>query len=162
MSIEKSMQSTRTAHSDTLGVITESPADEVRFTVRSVGLLWVDGFAALRRPTAITAVLALVWTVAILGDAVTTIAMMSQGYEEANSYASAGMGVIGSEMYVLLATVVAFLLVLPSFAKHPFSTFSRGAIWAVSLVFGLLKLAVAMENLALWLGYDPLFPWPWI
>jgi hypothetical protein len=110
-----------------------------------------DGFAGLpsvhRSPR--LAVLWAFWLGGIIGDAATTLAMISSGrFEEGNPAAAAGMGFLGLSGYIVVASLVCLFFATVSTGRP------RGPVAVVAVGFLLLvgvgKWAMAVSNLTLW------------
>ena len=110
-----------------------------------------DGFAGLptvhRSPR--LAVLWTFWLVGIIGDAATTLAMVGSGqFVEGNPAAAAGMGFLGLDGYIVVASLICLFFATVSTGRP------RGPIAFVAVGFLLLvgvgKWAMAISNLTLW------------
>jgi hypothetical protein len=116
-----------------------------------VGRLAASGWAGVRHPATLgwRAVPLAIWLVGIIGDAVTTVAMMRSGsFEEANGVASAGMGVLGPAGYTAAASGLCLLFAVVG-AGRPRGRYA--VTLAASLaVLGLAKCYVAGSNALLW------------
>lgn len=114
---------------------------------------FVSGLHTLRslhhRPA--STLIALLWTVGILGDATTTLAMMGSGLTEEGNPAAAGlMGLVGVEGWVLGASAVCLALAVLSLARVP--GLYAITIRATCLLLGVGKAYIAVSNALLWLA----------
>ncbi len=110
-----------------------------------------DGFAGLPgtlrspRRTALWAF----WLLGIIGDAATTLAMVSSGqFEEGNPAASVGMGFLGLSGYIVVASLICVLFATISTGR-PQGPVARVAVGFLLRV-GIGKLTMAVNNLTLW------------
>lgn len=92
---------------------------------------------------------ATMWVVGIVGDAMTTVLMMGTGrFEEANGYAAALMGVFGVGGWVVLSSLVCVAIASLTLAR-PRSLYAwTGA--SAALVICAVKVYTAGSNALLW------------
>jgi len=110
-----------------------------------------DGFAGLPRThrSPRRAVLWAFWLTGIIGDAATTLVMVSSGqFEEGNPAASVGMGFLGLGGYIVVATLICMVFATVSTGR-PQGPVARVAVGFLLLV-GIGKLTMAISNLTLW------------
>jgi hypothetical protein len=110
-----------------------------------------DGFAGLTRThrSPRRAVLWAFWLTGIVGDAATTLAMVSSGrFEEGNPAASVGMGFLGLGGYLVLASLICLVFATISTGR-PRGPIARVAVGFLLLV-GIGKWSMAISNLTLW------------
>lgn len=93
--------------------------------------------------------IAALWVLGIVGDAMTTVVMMGTGrFEEANGFAGALMGVFGVRGWVVLSSLVCLGIASLSLAR-PRSVYAwTGA--SVALVVCAGKVWTASSNAMLW------------
>lgn len=104
---------------------------------------------ALRSGSAWAWGLVALWTVGIVGDALTTVLMMRTGrFEEANVAAAALMGSVGTDTWVVLSSVVCVAIASLSLAR-PSTTYAWTAA-AVATVVCLGKVWTTVSNALLW------------
>ena len=110
-----------------------------------------DGFAGLPRThrSPRRATLWAFWLTGIVGDAATTLVMVSSGqFEEGNPAASVGMGFLGLGGYILVASLICLVFATVSTGRP------QGPVARVAVGFLLLvaagKLFMAISNLTLW------------
>lgn len=111
------------------------------------------GAAAVRRPRTLSWrwVVLVAWTVGVVGDAYTTLAMMATGvFEEGNPVAAAGMGAIGPVGYVAAASLVSAAMAVVS-CGAPRGLYSK-VVLAVLWFAGAWKVWTATSNALLWAG----------
>ena len=113
--------------------------------------LVADGFAGLgrihRRPH--RACILAFWLLGIVGDGATTLAMIRSGeFVEGNPAAAVGMGLLGLDGYVVLASVICLVMAVVSTGR-PVGPVARVAVGFLLLV-GAGKLCMAFSNLLLW------------
>jgi hypothetical protein len=110
-----------------------------------------DGFAGLPHTFRSPRRMALwgFWLIGIIGDAVTTLAMVGSGqFVEGNPAAATGMGILGLGGYIVLATLICLVMATISTGR-PTGPVARVAVGFFLLV-GLGKLTMAVSNLTLW------------
>lgn len=97
----------------------------------------------------VRALVALTWLAGIVGDAHTTISMMSTGlYEEANPVAAAGMAVLGVVGYTLVVSLACGVLALIAVAR-PRGLYGHTVVLTLATI-GVAKAYTALSNLLLW------------
>ncbi|TIC87651.1 hypothetical protein E8D34_08160 [Nocardioides sp. GY 10113] len=107
------------------------------------------GGLAVAHRSALRTLLLLVWTLAIVLDGYTTVAMMGAGIsEEANPVAAAAMSVIGVLGYTMAASLLSAALCLLALGR-PTGLYSWTVVATIALV-GCAKLAQGAANALLW------------
>ncbi|MEC9051480.1 MAG: hypothetical protein VX747_03405, partial [Actinomycetota bacterium] len=104
---------------------------------------------ALRRRSPWVLVLVALWTIAIVGDGLTTLLMMGTGrFEEANAAAVFFMGLVGVAGWVLISGLICVALASLTLSR-PRTTYAWAAA-TVALVVCLGKLWTTASNALLW------------
>lgn len=104
---------------------------------------------ALRRRSPWVLLLVALWTIAIVGDGLTTVLMMATGrFEEANAAAAFFMGLVGVAGWVLISGLICVALASLTLSR-PRTTYAWTAA-TVALVVCLGKLWTTASNALLW------------
>ena len=110
-----------------------------------------DGFTGLTRVhrSPRRALIVAFWLLGTVGDGATTLAMIRSGeFVEGNPAAALGIGFVGLDGYVVLASLVCLLMAVVSTGR-PSGPVARAAVGFLLLV-GAGKLVMAISNLLLW------------
>ncbi|CAM3670734.1 hypothetical protein NOMA109596_06295 [Nocardioides marinus] len=105
--------------------------------------------AALRRHSPWVRLVVALWTIAIVGDGLTTVLMMGTGrFEEANGAAAFFMGLVGVAGWVLISGLLCVALASLTLSR-PRTTYAWTAA-TVALMVCLGKLWTTASNALLW------------
>lgn len=129
-------------------------ATELRTGFQQAAGLLASGWARIRSPRQLSVaawVTLAVWSLAIAGDAYTTLSMMGTGmFEEGNAVAAAGMRVVGPAGYVAAASAMCVVMAVASVGKWA-GRYATTVALALMTV-GAMKLYVAAANAFLWVA----------